>query len=139
MKKPITFEGFDRLAMRFIKKFAFTGVIKEMLGTENFGAGIVEKQVVLDCMKDNLVAGMILLNSEYKMHPLKKHSGQYFDYGHMRFHLQYRFFIDAVKSDPEQPTPNVVCNYVEFMLLNRWKKKSGMKKIASMIVNLGEA
>ena len=139
MIKKIKFDGFDRLSMRFIKQFAVNGIINEMNSTDNFGAGSVDQRSIMDYFKENLVAGMILLNSEYRMHPMKIRSGQFFDYGHMRFHLQYQFFIEAVKSDPEQPHPNVVCNYVEFKLISRWKKKPGMKKIASMIVNLGEA
>ena len=123
--------------MRFIKKFAFPSITKEMLGTNNFGAGMVDRQIVMDCIKENLVAGMILLNSEYKMHPFKYRSGQYFDYGHMRFHVEYQFSIGMIKSSPEKTEPDLVCDYLEFMLLRRWKKKPGMKKLASMRINLG--
>lgn len=139
IRKRIKFDGFDRLTMRFLTKFAHPAVMKEMIATDNFGAGIVNRQNVIDCINENLVAGLILLNSEYKMHPHKNLSGQYFDYGHTRFHLQYEFSMDAVKSEPARVEANVVCNYVEFRLMSRWKNKKGMKNIASMKVNLGEA
>ena len=136
-RKRITFEGFDRLSARFIKRFIPVAITSEMLNTKNFGAGEVAIKPMLDDIMTSLIDGAMCLVSEYKMHPHKDKSGQHFDIGHVRFHLIYEFYVDRVKSDPKLKIPDVECDYVEFKLLIRWKKKPGMKKIASMKVNLG--